>query len=44
MGKGIGIKEVSYVDCQGGGQVVVQNNVAYVGNMSAFKRGSQRNP
>ena len=34
MGQGIGIKEVSYVDCQGGGQVVVQNHVAYVGNMS----------
>ena len=34
MGQGIGIKEVSYIDCQGGGQVVVQNNVAYIGNMS----------
>ncbi len=34
MGQGIGIKEVANVDCPGGGQVVVQNHVAYVGNMS----------
>ena len=34
MEQAVGIKEVSYVDCAGGGQVVVQGNVAYVGNMS----------
>jgi hypothetical protein len=34
MGQGVGIKEVGYVDCAGGGQVVVQNKVAYIGNMS----------
>jgi hypothetical protein len=34
MGKGIGIKQVAYLDCPGGGQVVVKNNIAYIGNMS----------
>jgi len=33
MGQGKGIKEVAYFDCAGGGQVVVDRNVAYVGNM-----------
>ncbi len=35
MGQGKGIKEVGYVDCAGGGQVVVKNNIAYIGNMAA---------
>src|SRR3954466_15959643 len=33
MGQGKGISEVAYFDCSGGGQVVVDRNVAYVGNM-----------
>lgn len=33
MGQGKGISEVAYFDCAGGGQVVVDRNVAYVGNM-----------
>jgi uncharacterized secreted protein with C-terminal beta-propeller domain len=35
MGQGRGIKEVGYIDCAGGGQVVVKGNIAYIGNMSA---------
>lgn len=35
MGKGKGIREVAYFDCPGGGQVVVQKNVAYVGHMAS---------
>ncbi len=30
---GHGLHEVNYHDCAGGGQVVVQNKIAYVGNM-----------
>ena len=33
MGEGQGIREVGYIDCSGGGQVVVEKNIAYVGNM-----------
>src|SRR5215471_6585322 len=33
MGSGVGIRQVGYFDCAGGGQVVVENNVAYVGHM-----------
>lgn len=35
MGQGKGIREVGYVDCAGGGQVVIKGNIAYVGNMAA---------
>jgi hypothetical protein len=34
MGQGRGIKEVGYIDCAGGGQVVVKGNIAYIDNMS----------
>ncbi len=33
MGTGVGIREVGYFDCAGGGQVVVENNIAYVAHM-----------
>ncbi len=35
MAQGQGIREVGYIDCEGGGQVVVKNNIAYIGNMKA---------
>lgn len=35
MAKGHGIREVGYIDCAGGGQVVVKGNIAYIGNMKA---------
>jgi hypothetical protein len=35
MAQGKGIREVGYIDCAGGGQVVVRNHIAYIGNMSA---------
>lgn len=35
MGAGRGIREVGYIDCAGGGQVTIRNNIAYIGNMSA---------
>jgi len=35
MGQGKGIREVGYIDCAGGGQVVIRNNIAYIGNMGA---------
>jgi hypothetical protein len=34
-GTGEGVREVGYIDCAGGGQVIVRNGVAYIGNMSA---------
>jgi hypothetical protein len=33
MGSGVGLRQVGYVDCAGGGQVVVQNGLAYIGHM-----------
>ncbi|MDH4293130.1 MAG: hypothetical protein OEV84_03465, partial [Betaproteobacteria bacterium] len=30
---GSGIQPLSFTDCAGGGQVVVERNIAYVGNM-----------
>src|ERR1700716_761793 len=33
MGSGVGLRQVGYVDCAGGGQVVVQNGIAYIGHM-----------
>ena len=50
MAQGKGIRHVGYMDCAGGGQVVVKNNIAYVGNMSApdgtviFDVGDPKNP
>jgi hypothetical protein len=35
MAHGKGIRKVGYIDCPGGGQVVVKNNVCYIGNMRA---------
>lgn len=35
MGTGQGVREVGYIDCPGGGQIVVKNGIAYVGNMKA---------
>ncbi|MFS8085304.1 MAG: LVIVD repeat-containing protein [Acidobacteriota bacterium] len=35
MGQGKGIREVGYIDCVGGGQVVVKGGVAYIGSMRA---------
>jgi len=33
MGSGVGVRQVGYFDCAGGGQVVVENNIAYVAHM-----------
>src|SRR3977135_2347623 len=33
MGSGAGIRQVGYFDCAGGGQVVVENDIAYVAHM-----------
>ena len=33
MGSGKGVRKVGYLDCAGGGQVVVERDVAYVGNI-----------
>jgi hypothetical protein len=35
MGTGVGIREVGYFDCAGGGQVVVENAIAYVAHMKS---------
>ncbi len=35
MGSGIGMREVGYFDCAGGGQVVVHDNIAYIGHMQS---------
>lgn len=35
MGQSQGVREVGYIDCPGGGQVVVKRGIAYVGNMRA---------
>lgn len=35
MGEAKGIRQVGYFDCAGGGQVVVKDNIAYIGNMAA---------
>jgi hypothetical protein len=34
-GKGAGVREVGYIDCAGGGQVIVRGGVAYVGHVNA---------
>ena len=33
MGSGAGIRQVGYFDCAGGGQVVVEDDIAYVAHM-----------
>jgi len=33
MGSGVGVRQVGYFDCAGGGQVVVENNIAFVAHM-----------
>ena len=33
MGTGIGLRQVGYHDCAGGGQVVVVDGIAYIGHM-----------
>ena len=33
MGTGVGLRQVGYFDCAGGGQVVVVDGIAYIGNM-----------
>jgi len=35
MAQGKGMREVGYIDCAGGGQIVVKGSFAYIGNMSA---------
>jgi hypothetical protein len=35
MAQGKGIRHVGYIDCAGGGQVVVKSGVAYIGSMRA---------
>jgi hypothetical protein len=35
MAQGKGIRHVGYIDCPGGGQVVVKNGIAYIGTMRA---------
>ena len=34
MGTGIGLRQVGYVDCAGGGQVVIVDGIAYAGSFS----------
>ena len=33
MGTGVGLRQVWYFDCPGGGQVVVDDGIAYIGHM-----------
>jgi hypothetical protein len=35
MGQGSGIREVAWLDCAGGGQIVVESNFAFIGHMDA---------
>ena len=32
-----GVREVGYLDCAGGGQVMVEGNYAYIGHITARK-------
>jgi hypothetical protein len=34
MGKAVGVREVGYCDCEGGGQIVVEGNYAYIGHVN----------
>jgi hypothetical protein len=50
MASSVGIRQVGYFDCAGGGQVVVDKNIAYVGHMhsphgtSIIDVGDPKNP
>src|ERR1041385_7091836 len=33
MGKAVGVREVGYFDCEGGGQIMVDGNYAYIGHV-----------
>ena len=33
MGSGVGLRQVGYFDCDGGGQIVVEGNYAYIGHV-----------
>jgi hypothetical protein len=33
VASGVGLRQIAYFDCAGGGQVVVENGIAYVGHM-----------
>ena len=35
MAQGLGIKQVGYIDVPGGGQIIVENGIAYVGHMKS---------
>ncbi|HEU0158164.1 MAG TPA: hypothetical protein VFR00_02570 [Hyphomicrobiaceae bacterium] len=35
MGTGVGLRQVGYLDCAGGGQVVVVDGIAYIGHMAS---------
>jgi hypothetical protein len=35
MGEAVGLRRVGYLDCPGGGQIVVENGIAYVAHMNA---------
>lgn len=35
MGRGVGIRELAWFDCAGGGQIVVDGSFAYLGHMEA---------
>ena len=35
MAKALGMRQAGYVDCAGGGQVIVRNGIAYIGHMRA---------
>src|SRR5690242_16695343 len=33
MASGVGLRQVGYVDCAGGGQIIVRDNIAYIAHM-----------
>jgi hypothetical protein len=35
MVQAVGVREIGWVDCAGGGQITVEKGIAYVGHMSA---------
>jgi hypothetical protein len=35
LGTGVGLRQVGYLDCAGGGQVVVVDHIAYIGHMAS---------
>jgi hypothetical protein len=40
MSQSQGLRQVGFFDCAGGGQVIVQNDIAYVGHMRSPHRTS----